>query len=50
MPGIKFLGWKVPDCPGARIIKIEMIYGETIIIIFRDGLNVIFFMPFFMFM
>ena len=25
MPGIKVLGWKVPDCPGARIIKIEMI-------------------------
>lgn len=25
MPGIKVLGWKVPDCPEARIIKIEII-------------------------
>lgn len=25
MPGIKALGWQAPDCPGARIIKIEIV-------------------------
>lgn len=25
IPDIKALGWQAPDCPGARIIKIEIV-------------------------
>ena len=36
IPGIKALGWQAPDCPGARIIKVEIV----IIIIIIININV----------